>query len=97
MKSDNLCPTIAFRSDTEQKFECWFHIILLPDVTASGYLRFTICSPGKWNKELDRSYTVKVWSQINMVNRILLKLEQYRKWVDRTLLKLKQAILLKRV
>ena len=26
MKSDSLCPTIAFRSDTEQKFECWFHI-----------------------------------------------------------------------
>ena len=38
-----------------------------------------------WNKELDRSYTVKVGSQINMVDRTLLKLEQYRKWVDRTL------------
>ena len=37
------------------------------------------------NKELDRSYTVKVGSQINMVDRTLLKLEQYRKWVDRTL------------
>ena len=58
---------------------------LLPDVSASGYLRFTICSLRKWNKELDRSHTVKVGSQINMVNRTLLKLEQYRKWEDRTL------------
>ena len=51
------------------------------------------------NKELDRSYTVQVGTQVYMVDRTLLELEQYWKCVDRMLIKLEfviEAILLER-